>query len=106
VAWLAWLLCLPWLPVCGLGPRLEEGGGEGCLAACSHTCTLSQITCAAAVLRHTPLPLNCLLALSALPPPSPTPPPAAEYTVVHEVSVAKVPKEAPLDKVCLLGCGE
>jgi hypothetical protein len=32
--------------------------------------------------------------------------PAAEYTVVHEVSVAKVPKDAPLDKVCLLGCGE
>ncbi len=28
-----------------------------------------------------------------------------EYTVLHEVSVAKVPKEAPLDKVCLLGCG-
>jgi Zn-dependent alcohol dehydrogenase len=26
--------------------------------------------------------------------------------VVHEVSVAKIPKEAPLDKVCLLGCGE
>jgi len=25
--------------------------------------------------------------------------------VVHEVSVAKVPDEAPLDKVCLLGCG-
>ena len=33
-------------------------------------------------------------------------PPAAEYTVVHEVSVAKVPKDAPLDKVCLLGCAE
>lgn len=31
---------------------------------------------------------------------------AAEYTVVHEVSVAKVDKSAPLDKVCLLGCGE
>ena len=29
----------------------------------------------------------------------------AEYTVVHEVSVAKVNKEAKLDKVCLLGCG-
>lgn len=29
----------------------------------------------------------------------------AEYTVLHEVSVAKVPKEAPLDKICLLGCG-
>ncbi|EFN59776.1 hypothetical protein CHLNCDRAFT_133453 [Chlorella variabilis] len=28
----------------------------------------------------------------------------SEYTVVHEVSVAKIPKEAPLDKVCLLGC--
>ena len=29
----------------------------------------------------------------------------AEYTVVHEVSVAKISKKAPLDKVCLLGCG-
>ncbi|KAK9807202.1 hypothetical protein WJX73_008171 [Symbiochloris irregularis] len=29
----------------------------------------------------------------------------AEYTVVHEVSVAKISKEAKLDKVCLLGCG-
>lgn len=29
----------------------------------------------------------------------------SEYTVVHEVSVAKVDKKAPLDKVCLLGCG-
>lgn len=29
----------------------------------------------------------------------------SEYTVVHEVSVAKISKEAPLDKVCLLGCG-
>ena len=29
----------------------------------------------------------------------------AEYTVVAEVSLAKVSKEAPLDKVCLLGCG-
>ena len=28
-----------------------------------------------------------------------------EYTVVHEVSVAKITKEAKLDKVCLLGCG-
>lgn len=25
--------------------------------------------------------------------------------MVHEVSVAKVPDAAPLDKVCLLGCG-
>lgn len=25
---------------------------------------------------------------------------------MHEVSVAKVSKDAPLDKVCLLGCGE
>ncbi len=25
--------------------------------------------------------------------------------VVHEVSVAKIAQEAPLDKVCLLGCG-
>lgn len=29
----------------------------------------------------------------------------SEYTVVHEVSVAKVAREAPLEKVCLLGCG-
>jgi S-(hydroxymethyl)glutathione dehydrogenase/alcohol dehydrogenase len=29
----------------------------------------------------------------------------AEYTVVPEVSLAKVSKEAPLDKICLLGCG-
>ena len=29
----------------------------------------------------------------------------AEYTVVHEVSVAKISEKAPLDKVCLLGCG-
>jgi len=29
----------------------------------------------------------------------------AEYTVLHEVSVAKVNKAAPLDKICLLGCG-
>lgn len=28
-----------------------------------------------------------------------------EYTVVHEVSVAKINEKAPLDKVCLLGCG-
>jgi len=29
----------------------------------------------------------------------------SEYTVLPEISVAKVNKEAPLDKVCLLGCG-
>ncbi|GAQ82963.1 alcohol dehydrogenase class-3 [Klebsormidium nitens] len=29
----------------------------------------------------------------------------SEYTVVHEVSVAKINPAAPLDKVCLLGCG-
>jgi len=29
----------------------------------------------------------------------------SEYTVVHEVSVAKIVKKAPLEKVCLLGCG-
>jgi len=28
-----------------------------------------------------------------------------EYTVVAEISVAKVNEKAPLDKVCLLGCG-
>lgn len=29
----------------------------------------------------------------------------SEYTVLPEISLAKVPKEAPLEKVCLLGCG-
>ncbi|NNE05480.1 MAG: S-(hydroxymethyl)glutathione dehydrogenase/class III alcohol dehydrogenase [Xanthomonadales bacterium] len=29
----------------------------------------------------------------------------SEYTVLPEISVAKVNREAPLDKVCLLGCG-
>jgi S-(hydroxymethyl)glutathione dehydrogenase/alcohol dehydrogenase len=29
----------------------------------------------------------------------------SEYTVLPEVSVAKIPREAPLEKVCLLGCG-
>ncbi|XP_045138774.1 alcohol dehydrogenase class-3-like [Portunus trituberculatus] len=29
----------------------------------------------------------------------------AQYTVVCEISIAKVNKAAPLDKVCLLGCG-
>jgi len=29
----------------------------------------------------------------------------SEHTVVAEVSLAKITKEAPLDKVCLLGCG-
>jgi len=29
----------------------------------------------------------------------------SEYTVLPEISIAKVSKEAPLDKVCLLGCG-
>ena len=29
----------------------------------------------------------------------------AEYTVVPEISLAKIDKAAPLDKVCLLGCG-
>lgn len=29
----------------------------------------------------------------------------AEYTVLPEISLVKVSKEAPLDKVCLLGCG-
>ena len=29
----------------------------------------------------------------------------SEYTVCAEVSVAKIAKEAPLEKVCLLGCG-
>ncbi|MBF68777.1 MAG: S-(hydroxymethyl)glutathione dehydrogenase/class III alcohol dehydrogenase [Gammaproteobacteria bacterium] len=29
----------------------------------------------------------------------------SEYTVAAEVSLAKIGKEAPLDKVCLLGCG-
>lgn len=29
----------------------------------------------------------------------------SEYTVVHEVSCAKINKEAPLGTTCLLGCG-
>lgn len=29
----------------------------------------------------------------------------AEYTVIAEISLAKISKKAPLDKVCLLGCG-
>ena len=29
----------------------------------------------------------------------------SEFTVCAEISVAKVPESAPLDKVCLLGCG-
>eukprot|EP00002_Diphylleia_rotans_P016834 TRINITY_DN3268_c0_g1_i1.p1 TRINITY_DN3268_c0_g1~~TRINITY_DN3268_c0_g1_i1.p1 ORF type:complete len:377 (-),score=79.84 TRINITY_DN3268_c0_g1_i1:144-1274(-) len=29
----------------------------------------------------------------------------SEYTVLPEISVAKIPTEAPLEKVCLLGCG-
>lgn len=29
----------------------------------------------------------------------------SEYTVVPEVSLAKVNKDAPLDRICLLGCG-
>jgi len=29
----------------------------------------------------------------------------SEYTVVAEISVAKIDKKAPLEKVCLLGCG-
>ena len=29
----------------------------------------------------------------------------SEYTVLPEISVAKISKAAPLEKVCLLGCG-
>lgn len=29
----------------------------------------------------------------------------SQYTVLPEISIAKVNKDAPLDKVCLLGCG-
>ena len=29
----------------------------------------------------------------------------SEYTVLREIAVAKISKEAPLEKVCLLGCG-
>src|SRR5258708_26196570 len=29
----------------------------------------------------------------------------SEYTVLPEISVAKINPKAPLDKVCLLGCG-
>ena len=31
--------------------------------------------------------------------------PSREYTVVPEIALAKIRKDAPLDKVCLLGCG-
>ena len=29
----------------------------------------------------------------------------SEYSVLPEISIAKINREAPLDKVCLLGCG-
>lgn len=29
----------------------------------------------------------------------------SEYSVLHAESLAKIPKDAPLEKVCLLGCG-
>ena len=29
----------------------------------------------------------------------------SEHTVVPEIALAKVPKDAPLEKICLLGCG-
>jgi len=29
----------------------------------------------------------------------------SEYTVLPEIALAKIPREAPLEKVCLLGCG-
>ncbi|KAG6543252.1 hypothetical protein Mapa_015333 [Marchantia paleacea] len=29
----------------------------------------------------------------------------SDYSVVHDVSVAKINPDAPLEKVCLLGCG-
>ncbi|XP_045767028.1 alcohol dehydrogenase class-3-like [Maniola jurtina] len=29
----------------------------------------------------------------------------SQYTVVHEISLCKIDEKAPLDKVCLLGCG-
>ena len=29
----------------------------------------------------------------------------SEYTVVNELAVAKIDPAAPLDKVCLIGCG-
>jgi hypothetical protein len=29
----------------------------------------------------------------------------SEFTVVAEISCAKIPETAPLDKVCLFGCG-
>ncbi|WP_260961456.1 S-(hydroxymethyl)glutathione dehydrogenase/class III alcohol dehydrogenase [Pseudomonas citri] len=29
----------------------------------------------------------------------------SEYTVLPEISLAKIPKDAPLEQVCLLGCG-
>lgn len=29
----------------------------------------------------------------------------SEYTVINQIAVAKIDPAAPLDKVCLLGCG-
>jgi S-(hydroxymethyl)glutathione dehydrogenase/alcohol dehydrogenase len=29
----------------------------------------------------------------------------SQYTICHDISLAVIPKEAPLEKVCLLGCG-
>lgn len=29
----------------------------------------------------------------------------SEYTVVADISLAKVSEKAPMDRVCLLGCG-
>ena len=29
----------------------------------------------------------------------------SEYTVVSEISCAKISDDAPLDKICLFGCG-
>jgi S-(hydroxymethyl)glutathione dehydrogenase/alcohol dehydrogenase len=33
------------------------------------------------------------------------PRPSREYTVLPEISLARIAKDAPLEKVCLLGCG-
>jgi len=46
-------------------------------------------------LRKNGKPVNHIFGLAAF----------AEYAVVHERSVVKIRKDAPLDKVCLMGCG-
>ena len=71
----------------------------GCSPYCVH----------AALCQPSPLlACNALCCSPQTPPPHALPPhaPPPHAQVVHEVSVAKIPQDAPLDKVCLLGCGE